>query len=210
MHRSKISWLLGFIVVFAALQSLAPAENTPSPDARLRDALRETTLQLRTSQSDLVTAQAAQAQLTADKKLVEEKYEALRKKVMAEQAVADKSLTELRQQVAEQKAAISRLHEALEKTRNDLETQAVATKDAEASGEQLKEKNAILARRVADREQKNLALFLLGNEILARYEDFGLGKAIQAKEPFVGRARVRLENLVQDYEDQLADQRAKP
>ncbi|HEY9153842.1 MAG TPA: phage major capsid protein [Opitutaceae bacterium] len=210
MYGSKKSWLLGFVVVFAALQNLVMAENAPSPDARLRDALRETTLQLRTAQSDLATAQASQAQLAADKKLVDEKYEALRKKVLAEQALSDKSLTELRAQVAEQKAAISRLHQALEKTRSDLETQTVATKDAEAAGEQLKEKNAILARRVADREQKNLTLFLLGNEILARYEDFGLGKAIQAKEPFVGRARVRLENLVQDYEDQLADQRAKP
>ncbi len=198
------------VVVLSALPLGLQAETPAAPDTRLRDALRETTLQLRSTQADLATAQAAQAQLAQEKKDLSEKYEALRKRAVSEASSADKSLAEVRQQAAEEKTAIKRLREALEKTRADLEAQTESTKTSQTEAAQLKEKNAVLARRVEDREQKNLALFLLGNEILARYEDFGLGRAIQAKEPFVGKARVRLENLVQDYEDQLAADRVKP
>jgi hypothetical protein len=51
-----------------------------------------------------------------------------------------------------------------------------------------------------------LELYKLGNEILTRYEKFGLGEALQAKEPFVGVSRVKLQALVQDYKDKLLDQ----
>jgi hypothetical protein len=68
----------------------------------------------------------------------------------------------------------------------------------------------VLQRRVAYLETKNVQLFTLGNEILSRYENFSLGNAISAKEPFVGVTRVKLENLVQDYSDKLLDERATP
>lgn len=64
----------------------------------------------------------------------------------------------------------------------------------------------VLRQTVADREAKNLALYQLGNEILTRYEKFGLGDALGAKEPFAGLSRVKLENLVQGYQNSLRDQ----
>ncbi len=70
--------------------------------------------------------------------------------------------------------------------------------------------NLSLTRRAEDRETKNLELFRLGNEILKRYEQFTLGQVMLAKEPFIGLSRTKLENLVQDYQDKIADQRAKP
>ena len=42
-------------------------------------------------------------------------------------------------------------------------------------------------------------------EILDRYENFAFGKALLAREPFTGLAKVRLEEQVQDYKDQLTD-----
>jgi seryl-tRNA synthetase len=64
----------------------------------------------------------------------------------------------------------------------------------------------VLRQLVADREAKNIALYKLGDDILTRYEKFGLGDALGAKEPFIGVSRVKLENLVQDYKDKLRDQ----
>jgi hypothetical protein len=64
----------------------------------------------------------------------------------------------------------------------------------------------VLRQLVADREAKNIALYKLGDDILTRYERFGLGDALGAKEPFIGVSRVKLENLVQDYKDKLRDQ----
>jgi hypothetical protein len=62
---------------------------------------------------------------------------------------------------------------------------------------------------VADQRTRNAAMFQTANEILTRYERFGLGEALAAKEPFVGVTRVKLENQVQDYEDKLAAERIK-
>jgi hypothetical protein len=49
-------------------------------------------------------------------------------------------------------------------------------------------------------------MYELGMEILDRYEKFGLGEALTAKEPFTGITRTKFETLVQDYEDKLVDQ----
>ena len=49
-------------------------------------------------------------------------------------------------------------------------------------------------------------MFRLGNEVLDRYAQFGLGTAISAREPFVGITKVKFQNLVQDYQNKLTDQ----
>ena len=69
----------------------------------------------------------------------------------------------------------------------------------------LQEQNAMLQRVVEDRERKNYELYKTGNEVLSRYEKFSLGEAVLAKEPFMGLTRVKLENLVQGYEDKFAN-----
>jgi hypothetical protein len=46
----------------------------------------------------------------------------------------------------------------------------------------------------------------LGNEVLDRYAQFGLGTAISAREPFVGITKVKFQTLVQDYQNKLTDQ----
>ncbi len=48
------------------------------------------------------------------------------------------------------------------------------------------------------------------NDILTRYEKFGLGDALTAREPFTGITRVKLQSLFEDYQDKLVDQRIKP
>jgi hypothetical protein len=82
-------------------------------------------------------------------------------------------------------------------------------KKKEADGLKLGERIVDLERKVSEGERKNLELHRLGKEILERYEKFGLGTALTAREPFVGTTRVRLQNLVQEYSDKLSEQRIK-
>ncbi len=56
-------------------------------------------------------------------------------------------------------------------------------------------------------EDENIAMYKMGMEVLDRYEGFGLGDAVLAREPFVGTTRVKFQNLIQEYADKLADQR---
>ncbi len=64
-----------------------------------------------------------------------------------------------------------------------------------------------LDRIVADQQIKNVQMYKVGTEILDRYEKFGLGEAILAREPFVGMTRAKFQTLMQDYQDKLVDQR---
>ena len=154
--------------------------------------------------------QASQSALAEEKKVLLEKYETLKKQSVADRSTNDKTVADLTARAADQKAAIARLEAALATAKADGEKEAARARTAEAQGVKLTAENLALQRRVADREAKNLALFMIGSEILGRYEDFSLGNALSAKEPFVGSSRAKLENLVQDYQDKLAEQRAKP
>jgi len=204
--------MTAFLVLFSALLAgrMTAAEPASDGTAALRVALRDTMLQLRTAQSDLAALQAGQAAVAEERKSFADKYEALKKQIAADRAVADKSATTLATQVAEQKAMIARLNDALEKAKAVGEQATQAARVAEAQGAKLAKENIVLERRAADREAKNLALYLVANEILSRYEEFSLGNALRAKEPFVGLTRTKLENLVQDYQDKILEQRVRP
>ena len=189
---------------------LSAAEPANDGSAALRAALRDKTLELRTVQGDLATLQASQGAVAEENKALAAKFEALKKQIAVDRTAADKSAATLAAQVAEQKGAIAKLNEALEKAKTEGEKAAQAARSAEAQVAKTSSENVLLERRAADREAKNLALFLIANEILSRYEEFSLGNALRAKEPFVGLTRTKLENLVQDYQDKIQEQRVRP
>jgi chromosome segregation ATPase len=208
--RQAVLGGFSFVMLATALAGALRAADAPNAEEdRLRAALREMTQQLRSAQTELSNLQATQASLADEKKTLSEKYETLKKQVVSDRAAADKAAADSAARAVDQKAAIARLEAALEKAKAEGEKSAQEARAAEAQDVKLTAENYALQRRAADRETKNLALFLLANEILSRYEDFSLGKALNAKEPFVGATRTKLENLVQDYQDKILDQRAK-
>ncbi|HZP60895.1 MAG TPA: phage major capsid protein [Opitutaceae bacterium] len=209
--------MLRKLLLFAAGLSLLPAaamlradDSADAAAAHMREALRATALQLRDVQNQLAAAQAAQADSDQKNKTLTEQVELLKKHATDDKAVADKTVAELRAKVADQTTEIAELKESVDKWKAAC-GQAVAVARAEQSQRaKLEDQDVVMQRRVAYLETKNVALFNLGNEILGRYEDFSLGKALAAKEPFVGTTRTKLENLVQDYQDKLLDQKAQP
>src|SRR4051794_27609761 len=87
-----------FLVTAVAVQA---AEQNPA-EAKLRESLRNTMLQMRTLQGERDTLQAANDQLTAEKKALEEKLAALTKESAANQAAAEKLLAETQDKLAAQ------------------------------------------------------------------------------------------------------------
>lgn len=70
------------------------------------------------------------------------------------------------------------------------------------------EANAIkLERQVEDQQLRNIQMHKIGMGILDRYEKFGLGDAILAREPFTAVQRVKFQNLIQDFSEELSDAR---
>ena len=167
-------------------------------DAKMRETLRNTMLQLRTAQNERAALQASQAEAEEKLKKLNAEVESLRK----DSAAANKN-------VADQQAQLAKFKEALQNWETAYKQATDVANAKEAARAKLADEVIVLQRQVADQRTKNAALFKTANEILSRYERFGLGEALAAKEPFVGVTRVKLETLVQDYEDKIADERIK-
>jgi hypothetical protein len=171
-------------------------------DARLKQMLQTLTGRLRAAETERNTLLSDKAQLEQEKKTLTGKVDALNKQVAEDKAKLDtldakqKELDDTKESLAKWKAAYEQIQTAAQKS------------DTERS--KLASESILLKRRVDDRERKNLELFKTANEILTRYEKFGLGEALSAKEPFTGITRVKLENQIQDYQDKIADERVKP
>jgi len=194
--------MFGVLCLFGTPATPA-AEPTQTAETQLRERLRATLLQLRAAETERAALQATQAQSADEKKALTERNEALTKQVNANKQTAQVMET-LKAQVARQDQEIAQLKEAME---NGRQATAVArTKEAEQA-KLVKEVVFGLERLVVDRQAKNLTLYKIASEILQRYEKFGLGDALTAREPFVGITRVKLQNLVQDYQDKLLNER---
>jgi chromosome segregation ATPase len=190
--------------------SFTKAADQADPTVRLRDMLRTTILQLRQSQADNATLQAAQAESAAKQKDLNDKLEAITKQTAADKEAADKTIDDLKAHLADQDTQIAQLKDTLTKWQDGYRKAADIANAKEAERAKLATQVILLQRKVDDREAKNAELFRIGNDILTRYERFGLGTALAAREPFVGITRVKLENQVQDYQDKLLDQKIRP
>ncbi len=208
-------------LVALSLLSSGPLQADDAPQAttesRLRDALRNTMQQLQDAQGQVATLQATQAQSDKDNADLKAKVDALTAQIASlakqsadDQAASDKTIADLKSQNGELTAQIAKLNEALAAWEKDDKEYIQLAKDKEEARAHMAVQVVLLQRTVDDRETKNLALYNLGNEILTRYEKFSLGDALGAKEPFTGLARVKLQELVQDYKDKISDQRVSP
>jgi chromosome segregation ATPase len=206
-HWSFISGLL-LLLSFGAPRAAADASS--DAETRLRDTLRSTMLQLRDAQNQIATLQGTQADSDAKNKELTDQLALLKKHSIDDKAAADTTIGALTAKAADQGAEIAKIKDLLGKWQAAYRQVRDDAGVAEAERAKLADDKLVLQRRVDYLEAKNVALFSLGNEILGRYEDFSLGNALSEKEPFIGVTRVKLENLVQDYQDKLLDQRATP
>ena len=191
----------------AVLMPGLQAADAGSNEARLREALRSALIQARTAENDRAVSEADKAELKAKNETLAKQVEALTKQSRIDKEKADKAATELSARASEQAAQVGQLKQELEKTKGDLRKSTDEAHATEAARVKLASEAILLQRTIADQKTRNREMFKLGSEILTRYEKFGLGEALGAKEPFVGLTRVKLQNFVQDYQDKLTDQR---
>ena len=214
MHRT----LLVIPLAFAAAASFA-ASADPAAEAnkKLRESLRNTMIQLRTVETEKVTLQAAQAELEQKNKDQEDKIKGLEKKMAelikqsaTDKAAAEKKESELASSIVTRDLEITRQAESIKKWKDYQVKAEDLVKKLSAERASKSSEAIVLQRRVDDQQRRNAEMYQVGSEILQRFENFGLGSALTAREPFVGTARVKLQNLFQDYGDKLADARIKP
>jgi chromosome segregation ATPase len=234
----------------------AAAAQEATTESRLRDALRNSMLQLQDAQGQVATLQASQAQSDKDNADLKAKIDTLNGQIKAlgdqaaaDKAASDKTIADLKQNnqdlvtemvdtlsiqinllnktgtddkatlaksVADMKSKNPDLAKALDQYGTDIELWKTGyyqyvqyAAQTEAARARAATEAIMLRRLVDDRETKNLELYNTASEILTRYEKYGLGEALLAKEPFIGVTRVKLQELVQDYKDKLLSDKIK-
>lgn len=186
------------------------AADQPEGEVRLRETLRSTMLQLNDAQSQLASLQAAQASQADERKALADKVAQLAKRSADDQAASAKETEALKAKLSDQEAEMARLRQSVAQWKAAADKAGQAARATAAQRDKQAANEVALERRVEDLSAKNAELFRIGSEILDRYEKFSLGAQFLAREPFVGRARVELENQIQDYDDKLSTAKDNP
>lgn len=211
----KITVLAVALCVVTSANAQQPQPN-PMEAAlkKMRETLRTTMVQLQTAEADKANLQAElDTTKTENEKKISDltkQLEKLRKQSTEDQAASAKSINDLTSKVANAEQDLSRTKQTLAKWKDGYGKAAAIAQKKERERSVLAGKVVVLERRVADNEAKNAEMFKIGNEILDRYKGFGLGTALTAREPFTGITRVKLQNLMQNYEEKLVAQKIRP
>lgn len=208
LQPSKTLWRpLLLALLTSAFLHAAPEEG---PEAKLREALRNTMLKLRDAQGQVATAQAAQIAAEDKVKELTTKTESLTRDLMNERNTSATMIAGLNTKLEERDKSIAGLQATVQKWKMSYAevTAFAAKKESERAKQESKALG--LEREVACQKVKNLEMYKAGMDTLDRYEKFGLGDAILAREPFIGTTRVKFQNLIQDQADKITDARIKP
>jgi chromosome segregation ATPase len=122
-----------------------------------------------------------------------------------DKASAEESIATLNKKLAEREVRITQFEEALAKWKDGYQKAAEIARTKESERATLASEAIVLNRTIAER--KNINLYNTALEILDRLENYSLGKALGAREPFIGTQRVKVENMVQEYKDKIIDNR---
>jgi ABC-type transport system involved in cytochrome bd biosynthesis fused ATPase/permease subunit len=204
--RSSPAFLITLLILLVSPLPLRAADKIDPATQKMREALRNTMIQLRDANAKLATAQAAQTEAEEKNKELQGQLEELTKKSTSEKKTADATIEDLGTKLTASELQVNHLTESLGKWKLGYAKMAEYAKATEGKRAELASKIVILDRRIADQQLRNAEMYRLGNEVLDRYAQFGLGTAIAAREPFVGITKVKFQNLVQDYQNKLTDQ----
>jgi hypothetical protein len=202
--------LLLFLLLFLpALLHAAEEDPQVAINTKLREGLRNTMLQLRDSQAKVAELQAVKLGDDTRIKDLEDKLAALTKQSSDDKLTSDKTIADLGEKLTAQDARNARQLEALAKWKEAYNKLVEQARTIDGKRAALAKDKITLTRKVEDQARRNQALYTLGKDILHRYEHYGLGDAIQNREPFTGIAKVKFETHIQDNADKLADQKIK-
>ena len=204
--KSRISFPFFLLaLLLASARPLPAAEAEEDVATKLREALRNTMLQLRDSQN-LQATDVANAQKLKE---LEGKVDTLTKQAIADRNTSANMVAELNTKLEEQRGVLITFQSAIEKWKKSYGQVTALAQKKEAERGKFEAKSIRLERQVEDQRVRNITMYEVGLEIIDRYEKFGLGDAILAREPFVGTTRVKFQNLIQNDQDKLADQKIK-
>ncbi len=187
----------------AGLAGPAFAQEEDEVTGKLREALRGVTIQLREAQGQIANLQATEIANKAEIEKLTAEVKKLNTQAIEERNASANALADLNNKLTEKEAENTGHRAALEKWRKDYGSVIERARKAESA----RDKNAAqilnLERLVNDQRAQNVRMYLVGQEVLKRYDKFWFGDALLAREPFVSTTKVKLQNLAQEGHDKL-------
>jgi chromosome segregation ATPase len=189
--------------------SVATAEEQDA-EAKFREALRSTMMQLREAQAKTAEMEAAsvQAQMEADK--AKKQVASLQSQMLDERNASANQITELRSAVEQRNERITGFEAQIAKWEKDYAAMVEKARQAEFANAQAKGRIATLERTVKEQQIKNIEMKQTAEEILDRYAATSLGTSVLAREPFIGVNRAKLQTLMQDLETRVRASTLQP
>jgi len=205
MKKNLISGLAILSLLATTIPSVYSAEEDPT--AKFREALKNTMLKLRDAQGQLANAQAATIAAESKVEDLTSKNETLTKDLVSERNAASTQISDLNKKISVRDDSISELQASLANWKKSYEDVTKLAAQRENQRAIFEAKAIKLERQVEDQKFRNIQMHKIGMGILDRYEKFGLGDAILAREPFTAVQRVKFQNLIQDFSEELSDAR---
>ena len=202
-NKTRLPVLL--LVLLAGGAAQAQGQKGQSMEERLRAELRNVTAQLQQTRGELdvlkakgtPAAKAAPAAPASDG--LKKELARSQSQLAQERAQKEKLATEQQRSTAAAQEATAHLAQLRQ-----------ASEQLAATGKQIEAERARLDREVASQrgalarcESKNAQLYAAGQDILQAYEGLDVLGVMQARQPFAAQSRVKLEQIAQQYGDQL-------
>lgn len=190
-------------LILISMLALAAAQEDGAVEAQLRDALRNTMLQLREAQAKTaeMEAKAVQAEMAAEK--AKKETAAVQAQLVEERNTAANQATELRAAMAQVEDKAVALSAQVTKWEKDYRALTERMRKAEYELAKAKGRNTVLERTVAEQQVKLAEMKSIADEILDRYAAHSFGRTMLAREPFISVNRASLQTIMQDLETRL-------
>jgi chromosome segregation ATPase len=207
----KIPWLEGAILAAVTLAAGGAHAQSSAAEERLRDQLRQATVQLRDAQDSI-------ADLKAQLEKANNQLEAQRaapavakpKPNTAENAALRTAVEERDQRITEYQQRLEDTQKLLGQWQQAYHQAAALAKARDADAKKLEAQYAEASRRGETCAKDNAELVKISRQLLDRYTKKGVWSSLLDAEPVTQIHRIRLEALAQDYHADIEDHVAPP
>lgn len=197
MKRTLLILVTLFSVAFAGRAEESETET------KLREALRNTMLQVREAQAKTAEMEAAMVASEAETEKLKKELADVQKELVEERNVAANQATELRAALSSRDDKILGLEAQVAKWQKDYATLIQQARKAQAETAQSKARITVLERAVSEQQVKNIEMKQAADEILDRYSKHSVGATLLAREPFISVNRAKLQTIMQDLETRV-------
>jgi chromosome segregation ATPase len=176
------------------------AANAQSETDKLRDALRSATAQTRQMEDERTALQAKVTEAEREKAALKAQVDAAKADVRQVQKEHRQAIDEFNKRLAER-------DETLEKWKAAYEEAATVARSKDAERAKFEGEANTYKASTKNAVTKNGELVRAGHDLLQRYKSVTIGDTIVAREPALGLRRVEIQNVIQDANDKILDQK---